>query len=516
MFKPLTFDAATEERVRFIEETDPGAIVEETLAKLRTGTSIKDVLTASTLAVVRSTDIPPQHHGGPLHPVCGVRAVSQVAQRLDGEDAYLPILQHAALANNHCHSLQMGPYLMPELEPLPGKPGDIGSFHIADEAMTDGIDGQSQSNSQEVEATKGAFFKSLRAMQAPAAEHYFLWLLDNVPGDEALDQLLPLAISRNGYDDHNFLYPVYTARALDEIGWEWSHVLFRPVVRFQARRAPRLLRNDYDFEDIRELIRDHKFLERDIPQATSPAEADTITELGMAMGRNKKYLENCALIAQAIADGLSIEGAGQAMSIGAAAAYISTSYGNPMDAHLHTGANNRRFLLRQPNVSVEHKLMGLMTAFTGPEVLLAERLLNWEENLDGDVTSGLPARDQARLLDDLVDSIEGQPWLDWRKIGVAATVAPDEVKGTVALARQYAECGYDAEPYFNRLAEIACRDDFTEMHSLKHFQAIVDEYYGTPESARWVHLVAAAKSAAIIHLGKEHTIYEQAKSLIAA
>ena len=68
MFKPLTFDAATEERVRFIEETDPGAIVEETLAKLRTGTSIKDVLTASTLAVVRSTDIPPQHHGGPLHP----------------------------------------------------------------------------------------------------------------------------------------------------------------------------------------------------------------------------------------------------------------------------------------------------------------------------------------------------------------------------------------------------------------------------------------------------------------
>ena len=138
------------------------------------------------------------------------------------------------------------------------------------------------------------------------------------------------------------------------------------MVRFQARRAPRLLRNDYDFEDIRELIRDHKFLERDIPQATSPAEADTITELGMAMGRNKKYLENCALIAQAIADGLSIEGAGQAMSIGAAAAYISTSYGNPMDAHLHTGANNRRFLLRQPNVSVEHKLMGLMTAFTGP------------------------------------------------------------------------------------------------------------------------------------------------------
>ncbi|MBF66796.1 MAG: hypothetical protein CMQ29_03770 [Gammaproteobacteria bacterium] len=516
MFKPLTFEPATEGQVRFIEETDPDVIVEKTVERLRTGTSVKEILTASTLAVVRSTDIPPQHHGGPLHPVCGVRAVSQVAQRLAGEDAFLPILQHVALANNHCHSLQMGPYLMPELAPMAGKPGDIGSFHITDQEMTDGLGDQTESKSREVEATKGAFFKSLRAMQAPAAEHYFLWLLDNVAGDEALDQLLPLAISRNGHDDHNFLYPVYTARALDEIGWEWAHVLFRPVVRFQARPAPRLLRNDYDFEDIRELIRDRKLLEREIAERTTPAEVNKVRELGMQMGRNKKYLENCVLIADAVADGLSIEGAGQAMSIGAAAAYISTSYGNPMDAHLHTGANNRRFLLEQPNVSLEHKLMGLMTAFTGPEVLLAERLLNWEENLDGDVTAKLPSRGQDALLNDIVDSIEGQPWLDWRKIGVAATVAPDEVKETVALARQYAENGYDAEPYFNRLAEIACRDDFTEMHSLKHFQAIVDEFYRTPKSSRWVHLVAAAKSAAVIHLGREHAVYEQAKSLIAA
>lgn len=516
MFKPLTFDAETERRVRFIEETPPAEIVERSLRELRAGTPAKDLLTASTLAVVRSTDIPPQHHGGPLHPVCGVRAVSKVSGRLAGEDAWLPVLQHAALANNHCHSLQMGPYIMPALEPLPGQPGDIGSFHVADADMTDGLNGQAISSSKEIEATKGAFYKSLRAMQAPAAEHYFLWLLEHVPGDEALDQLLPLAISRNGLDDHNFLYPVYTARALDEIGWQWAHVLFRPVVRFQARRAPRLLRNDYDFKDVQAMLREHKLLERDIPERTSPAEAEAVTALGMAMGRNKDYLDNCQLMADAVADGLSIEGAGQAMSIGAAAAYISTSYGNPMDSHLHTGANNRRFLLAQPHVSVEHKLLGLMTAFTGPEVLLAERLLNWEDNLDGEVTGRLPRRDEASLLDAIVESIESQPWLDWRKIGVAATVAPEEVKSTVALARQYAELGYDPEPYFDRLAEIACRDDFTEMHALKHFQAIVDEFYATPAPARWVHLVSAAKSAAIVHLGKEHSVYERVKSLRAA
>ena len=199
-----------------------------------------------------------------------------------------------------------------------------------------------------------------------------------------------------------------------------------------------------------------------------------------------------------------------------AAAYISTSYGNPMDSHLHTGTNNRRYLLRTPGVSRHNRILGLLTGFTGPEVLLAERLLNWNENLDGDVTASLPDQNQDQLLDAIVDSIEAQPWLDWRKIGVASTVAPDSVKETVALARQYAERGYDAEAYFERLGEIACRDDFTEMHALKHFQAIVDEYYATREPYRWLHLVSAAKSAAIIHLGKEHSIYEQAKSLLAA
>ncbi len=95
-------------------------------------------------------------------------------------------------------------------------------------------------------------------------------------------------------------------------------------------------------------------------------------------------------------------------------------------------------------------------------------------------------------------------------------MAPDSVRDTVELARQYADKGYDAGVYFDRLAEVACRDDFTEMHALKHFQAIVDEYYATSEPYRWLHLVSAAKSAAVIHAGKEHTVYQQARSLLAA
>jgi hypothetical protein len=516
MFKPVTFEKDVEAMVRFVEETDPSEIVEQTYQKLNAGTPGSALLCASTLAVVRSTEVPPQHHGGPLHPVCGVHAVRHVADRLAGDLSMLPIIQHTALCNNHVHSPQMGPYMMPEMEPMAGKPGDIGSFHISDEVLDDGISEEQKQASQGISATKGAFYRSLRAMQTPAAEHYFLWLLDNVSHSEALDQLLPLAVSRNGLDDHNFLFPVYTARALDCIGWQWAPVLFRPAVRCQARRAPRLLRNNYDFSDVKDLIKEYKLLETDIPAQPRADESSQVEALGMHMGRNKNYLDNIEPVARALADGLSLQGAGEAMSIAAAAAYISTSYGNPMDSHLHTGANNRRYLLTQPDVSMENKLQGLLTAFTGPEVLLAERLLNWQDNLDRDVITGLADLKQDALLDAITESIEGQPWLDWRKIGVAQTVAPDSVRETVALARQYAEKGYDDKVYFDRLAEIACRDDFTEMHALKHFQAIVDEYYHTSPENRWLHLVSAAKSAAIVHLGREHRVYNEAKSLIAA
>ena len=71
MHRPVRFSDDIEPLVQFIEETDPGRILEATLGKLRDGLSVKKLLTASALAVTRSSDLPPGHHGGPLHPLVG-------------------------------------------------------------------------------------------------------------------------------------------------------------------------------------------------------------------------------------------------------------------------------------------------------------------------------------------------------------------------------------------------------------------------------------------------------------
>ena len=76
MLQRVQYSEAIEPLVQFIEETPPGEILDRTLAKLRAGVPTKTMLTASALAVTRSADLPPGHHGGPLHPLAGLYAIS--------------------------------------------------------------------------------------------------------------------------------------------------------------------------------------------------------------------------------------------------------------------------------------------------------------------------------------------------------------------------------------------------------------------------------------------------------
>src|SRR5690242_4920363 len=96
MYTRVQFSNDIEPLVQFIENTDPSAIVDQTLAKLRAGIPTKAMLTASALAVTRSSDLPPGHHGGPLHPLVGLHAVHHLVDRLEGENRFLPVLQHVA------------------------------------------------------------------------------------------------------------------------------------------------------------------------------------------------------------------------------------------------------------------------------------------------------------------------------------------------------------------------------------------------------------------------------------
>jgi hypothetical protein len=186
----------------------------------------------------------------------------------------------------------------------------------------------------------------------------------------------------------------------------------------------------------------------------------------------------------------------------------------PMDVHLHTSANLRRYLLRLDGLSLKNKLLVLLLWHTGPEVRSTARRMVPAPQPDPEAVAALPYRTQDELLEVITESIYHQPLTDWSTVtNLGQMRAVPEVKETTNLAQQYVQYGYDATALITRLAEIESHDNFTEMHAFKHHQAIVEEFYATREPWRWVHLVSGGQAAAM-SFGKNMEVYEAALDLL--
>src|SRR6266478_3997435 len=263
-------------------------------------------------------------------------------------------------------------------------------------------------------------------------------------------------------------------------------------------------------------IEEHQLLKRIYRQRSGEDETAVIGALGEAIAAVDVFADIRVLMAKALAGGIFLEGAGEALSIGAAGLFLRSLGGNPMDVRLHTSGNLRRYLLRLDGISLKNKLMLLLTWQSGPEIRSTATRMEPYPQPDMEAVAALPPRTQEDLLDAITHSIYNQPPTDWSKVtNLGVMRAVPEVKDTVNLAQQYVQCGYDPQVFIARLAEIVCHDNFTEMHAFKHHQSIVEEYYATREPWRWMHLVCGAQAAAI-SFGKNMAVYEEAIELFHA
>jgi hypothetical protein len=468
-----------------VEETAPDRIVADTHARLAAGTPVKDMLLASALAVVRSSDLPPGHHGGPLHPLAGLHAVRHAAARLPGDHGALPVIQHVAVSNKHIHSPAMGPYMLAEARPV--------------------------SEGDSLDATLQAFRYAAGRGTYNACDHYFLHLLERLTPMQILEHLLEVAVPKNQLDDHYFLFPVFTWRALEYLGFEYAKYIGRAPVRYITRpTAPAT------FAQVDELIGKYDLLERALRFETGEDETGAITELADEIGRCGDFAQIPEMLAHALASGLSLEGVGEALSVGGSTLFLRSQTGNPMDVHINTGANTRRYLLRQPELSRRIKLRALFVWHTGPEVRMAQHMLAAEVQPERERVAALPGFTQDELLAE-IEALIGRLPVGERlpAANLATWRSTDEVKQAAALAQRYADRGYAPEPLIIMLGKIACRDNFTELHAFKHHQATYEEFWATRPSLRWRHLVAAVQAAAISH-GRIQDVYDHAVDVLHA
>ena len=483
----VQYSADIEPLVQLIEDTPPADILDRTLEKLRAGTPTEEMLTASALAVTRSSDLPPGHHGGPLHPLAGLYALSNLVNRLEGEDKFVPVLQHVALANKHINAPETSPYQLLEFAPL---------------------------NFDSFEKAKAAFLLACSRGESLKADHIYQWMWENVPHIEAFDLLMSVAIPKNNIDDHYFVFPGYTWRAIEAgvLDKKYLPLLMRPSVRYAARFPIAPATPELDA-----LIKDMKLLEKVTRQETGDDETVAIGRLGKNIGQVEEFAAIPVMIASALARGLSLDGAGEALSIGAAGLFSRSLGGNPMDVHLHTSINLRRYLIRLQGLNLRSKLLLLLNWHLGPEIRSTEmRMEPPGAQPDMEAVKALPERSQEALLDAITHSIYTQPPTDWSQVtNLGLMRAVPEVKHTINLAQQYVECRYDPQALIARLAEIVCHDNFTEMHAFKHHNAIVEEFNNTREPWRWMHLVSGCQAAAI-SFGKNMAVYEEYLDLLHA
>ena len=505
MVRLVEFEEPAASLVRLIEDTAPEEVIGAAIKQLREGADPGDLLAAAGLAVSCSTELPPGHHGGPVHPVSGLYAAGALAARLDGDQALLPTVQSVALANKHIHTTYMGPGAMPVL--------DITSLR-----------GESK------ETLLRGLADALSTRRSALAEHHLLALLEVASRGEILEVLLQVALPRNCLDDHYFLYPIFAYRGLDEIGWAHAAVLLRPPVRYLARHPELDYAEEYHhfYEEGVKIYKDPGFFDRgaerrgfkldQLALESDTDESESIEKLAHSIGSISKMPEVTELLFEAFSAGMSLHGAGEALSIGGARLFLRSHTGNPFDVHIHTGINARRYLLGIEDVSVRAKALGLLSWPSGVEVRYLDETLKWtlDENpdhFDDDVEAT-----QAGLLDAIESSIKGQPELDIREItvGISELVLPDCARTALALARRYVLKGYDPEALFRLTATLVCRDDQSEMHAYKLQHATYEEYHRSLETQRWVHLVSAVKHLTCVVPIRPQDVHEQASKVLFA
>jgi hypothetical protein len=357
---------------------------------------------------------------------------------------------------------------------------------------------------------------------------------------------------------HYFNFPIYSFMTLDAIGWEFAPVLLRVCVRYLANeivppkgpdvealrlqgdlRPPRSLygRSSTDWDELTAMVDNNDDLDlATISHSALPNEERTVAALGDAIGHVDRFVQIPPMIVSAVANGLSLAGAGEALAIGSSELVLRSPVGSP-NAHVHfsTGAAARRYLLRLDGVDARQKLLSLLTFVTGPEVLgvdlkegddalspslfvpskeeleemkattsPADALLRIEALVAGRRDRGLAA-----VKPHLEQSRKAFTLAQRKREGEALDTA--EMTDLTSCVQIYLDSGEPVEALEAALIKTICWDDWSEMHMWKAVGGLCDDYASTVEDRRHLHLLALARGAYTI-AGFDDDVFSQFQS----
>lgn len=468
-----------EELIQWLRNAKPGVVVEEITDALRRGVPMDDLWAAGALTAARYVSNQARNLLGFVsHAMIGCEDARAAAEGQPREIQELMLIQALSQVVMDLNDPCFAPY---ELFDVWG----VGESDVSESIK------QLRSDVR--------FGEWLRS------DHRLVALEREIPRAELVDLLLDIGLEGIVTDDHTLITPALSLDMMELTGWEAGFAMLRGTMRYSCTFP----RDFGPYDRSVALVAKYNLADR-VRTGENNAEAAARLRLEFLEAAPSERPE---LVAQALAAGHAAETVMSALSLAACDMYLQVDPVPHEDydavsrevapIHIGTTLNVLRASLPRmfPATVAKAVVMGGCLLERGPSVLneafefvpfVPSRAYPYQEDVDA-----LSGSSPDALLEQLNEAMHAH-----------------DVRNATAAVKAYELAGGNSDELITLLVRVACSDDGTLMHNVKHLHSCLEEFRASTNADRWNFLISAAKWISW-YAGKDTKTYQRAMAVLA-
>jgi hypothetical protein len=447
-----------EELIQWLRHAKPDTAVEQILEKLRSGVTMDELWAVGALTASRYISNQARNLLGFVsHAMIGCEDARAAAESQPRDIQELMLIQALAQVVMDLHDPCFAPY---ELLDVWGIKEDT------------------------VEKSIAELRNDVRFGEWLRADHRLVGLEREITQAELIDLILDIGLEGIVTDDHTLITPALSLDMISLTGWQEGLAMLRGTMRYSCTFP----RNFAPYDHASSLVEKYGLAEK-IKLGENDPEAAAALRVSLL---EATPVDRPEAVAKALASGLTAETVMSALSLAACDMYLQVDPvpQDDFDAvsrevapiHIGTTLNVLRSSLPRmfPQTVAKAVVMGGCLLERGPSVLneqfefvpfVASRSYPYAEDV-----ADLSDKKASELLEITYDAMHAH-----------------DVRVATAAVKAYELCGGSSEEMITLLVRVACSDDGTLMHNVKHLHSCLGEFRASTNPDRWNFLVAAAK-----------------------
>lgn len=467
-----------EELIQWLRNSKPETVVDEIAQKLQQGVTTDELWAVGALTAARFVSNQARNLLGFVsHAMIGCEDARAAAVGQPEEIQRLMLIQALSQVVMDLHDPCFAPYELQEVWGI------------------DEVDIESSIAQLRTDVRFGEWLRS---------DHRLVGLERKIPRAELVDLILDIGLEGIVTDDHTLITPALSLDMIELTGWEDGFAMLRGTMRYSCT-FPR----DFAPYDLASSLVKQYELETKLVHGAEDTELSAKLRLELLA---TPATERPETVARLLAEGTTTSTVMSALSLAACDMYLQVDPVPHEDydavsrevAPIHIGTTLnvlRASLPRMFNATAARAVvMGGCLLQRGPSIL----------NEKFEFVPFVPARaypyqeDVSELA--MLEAHELLEKLD-------AALHDHDVRVATASVKAYELAGGESAELIALLVRVACTDDGTLMHNVKHLHSCLGEFHASKNPDRWNFLIAAAKWISW-YAGKDTKTYRRALSQI--